>query len=70
MVYEYNPRGERWIFIDELPPNHTRHELTGEWGLRDSATNIDVLTFDVSYFREAIFTASFSPRKRVSTYAR
>jgi hypothetical protein len=51
-VLEYNPPGKRWIFIHRLAPNTRAHKLTGEWASRDSSVAVDVLIFDISYYRE------------------
>ncbi len=52
LVLEYNPPGKRWMFIPRLRPNDRAHKLTGESALRDSSVAVDVIVFDISYYRE------------------
>lgn len=51
-VLAYNPPGERWIYLPRLAPNGRVHKLTGEWAFRDSSVAVDILIFDISYYRE------------------
>ncbi len=52
-VLEYNEPGKRWIFKDKLLPNEKLHKLTGDFALRDASTTIDVLLFDITYYRDS-----------------
>jgi len=51
-VLDYNEPGERWIFKDRLIPNEKIYKLTGESALRDASKSIDVLVFDLTYYRD------------------
>jgi hypothetical protein len=51
--YEYNLFGKRWLFTDSLEPNQSIYKLIGEGAIRDSIMSVDVLVFDVSYYRES-----------------
>jgi hypothetical protein len=49
---DYNMPGKRWMFVPKLMINEITSNTTGDWTLQDSSIAIDVLVFDLSYFRE------------------
>ena len=49
----YNRTGERWLFAQEFLPNSILSKLTGDHALRDAEKSIDVLVFNLSYYRES-----------------
>ena len=51
-VFDYSIPGQRWIFKDVLKPNEIIHNMAGEGALRDAEKAIDVLIFDISYYRD------------------
>lgn len=48
----YSDPGVRWIFVDRLGPNQLVQKLTGESAIRNAALAVDVLQFDIEYFRD------------------
>ncbi|MBN1225401.1 MAG: hypothetical protein JXA79_00285 [Deltaproteobacteria bacterium] len=51
-VLDYNEPGKNWIFKDILRPNQKISKSTGEFALRDPEKAIDVLSFDISFYRD------------------